>query len=52
MGRRWIICAICYITFRTGFSFEEHMKSGGHLLATRPAGVQGRFVGGIHAVAK
>ena len=44
MAHKWISCAICYIN-NTRFSFEEHMKSGPHLLATRPAGVKGRFVG-------
>ena len=45
MAHRWIGCAICYITFKTRLSLEEHMKSGAHLLATEPVGVMGRFVG-------
>ena len=45
MARRRISFAICYITFKTRFSFKEHMKSGTHLLATGPAGVEGIFVG-------
>ena len=45
MARRWFRCAVCYITFKTRFSFKEHMKSGTHLLATGPAGVEGIFVG-------
>ena len=45
---RWISCVICPITFKTRFSFKEHMKSGGHLLATGPAGVKSRFVGEIN----
>ena len=45
MARRWFPCAVCYITFKTRFSFKEHMKSGTHLLATGPAGIEGLFVG-------
>ena len=37
-------CAICYITFKTRFSFKKHIKSGTNLLATGPAGVKGGFV--------
>ena len=42
----WISCFICPITFKTRFSFKEHMKSSGHLLATGPGGVG--FVGEIN----
>ena len=45
MARRWFRCAVCYITFKTRFSLKEHMKSGTHLMATGPAGVEGIFVG-------
>ena len=44
MEHRWIRLAICYISFKTRISFKEHMKRGAHLLAPRPAGVEGRFV--------
>ena len=44
MARRRMSCAICYITFKTRFSFKKHIKSGTHLLATGPAGVKGWFV--------
>ena len=43
---RWRISfAICYITFKTRFSFKEPMQSGAHLLAPGPAGVKGGFEG-------
>ena len=38
---------ICYIIFKTRISFKEHMNRGVHLLATRPAGVEDRFVSKI-----
>ena len=44
MALRWFCCAVCYITFKTRFSFKEHMKNGAHLLATGPAGVEGIFL--------
>ena len=40
MARRWISCAVHYITFMTRFSFKELMKSGAYLLANGPAGVK------------
>ena len=45
MACRRMSFAICYITFKTRISFKEHMKSGTHLLAPGPAGVEGRFMG-------
>ena len=45
MACRRISFAICYITFKTRFSFKEHMKSGDHLLAPGTAGVEGGFEG-------
>ena len=45
MARKRIGFAICYITFKTRFSFKEHMKSGAHLLAPGPAGVKVGFMG-------
>ena len=33
-----------YIIFKTRIRFKEHMNRGAHLLATGPAGVEGRFV--------
>ena len=44
MAHKRISWAICYITFKTRFSFKEHLKSSPHLLAARPAGVKGGFV--------
>ena len=44
MAHRRISCAICHITFKTWFSFKEHMKSGANLLKIEPAGDKGRFV--------
>ena len=38
---------ICYIIFKTRISLKEHMNGGAHLLATGPAGVEGRFVRAI-----
>ena len=48
MARRRISFAICYITFKTRISFEEHMKRGAHLLAPGA----GRVCEGIHVVAE
>ena len=44
MARRRISFVICYIAFKTRISFKKHMKRGAHLLAPRPAGIEGRFV--------
>ena len=43
MACRKISFAIFYITFKTRFSFKEHMKSGANLLKNEPAGDKGRF---------
>ena len=43
-AHRMISFVICYIIFKTRINFKEHMNRGAHLLATRPAGVEGRFV--------
>ena len=43
-AHRRISSVICYITFKTRISFNEHMKRGAHLLAPGAAGVKGRFV--------
>ena len=45
MANRWISCSVCYITFKTRFSFNGQMTSSTPLLATGPAGVEGRFLG-------
>ena len=44
MARRRISFVICYSSFKTRFSFNEHIKSGAHLLAPGPADVEGRFL--------
>ena len=48
MARKRISFAICYITFKTRFSFKEHMRSGAPVLAPGPSGFQGGVFRGIH----
>ena len=45
MAHTRISFAICYIIFKTRFSFMEHIRNPAHLLAPEPAGVKGGSVG-------
>ena len=44
ISNQTISFVICYIIFKTRINFREHMNRGAHLLATGPAGFEGRFV--------
>ena len=50
MARRRISCVTCYITFKTRFSFMEHVESSVCPLAPVPVGAEGRFGGDFMVV--